>query len=865
MRRMHGRGAFSGIIKESVDYFSDYNKEDLILKIEPVARLVCSKIYKFWKEHYNESRAVSKDNIKHVVWHGLNFTQIKGLTDSYKAFEESLGIYGSIIKIYADEVSGMDERSLKSIFLETDETGRNFFYLSISGIKAFTNTESADERNEIYNQCCSEEIPGHLRYLTRIDKSGKMLEKFVNAFFYGNLSAELRRICNGNAFVTAEQSPFIPFKYKKLLVVKWSYIEIMFSHAAYILHEYKKIKYRDDESLEMSKEAYRNPQKEMEDYYRFLHTISHELIHFLQNSETYYNKNNDTYDITSENEILNNFFYALSNSEIDAEFASFKQDIIRKIRQNDLKLISLINLRNRILCRYYFLTNFEKMNALLHICIYLLMSCFSPDDLEKDLLHSILLYSEDNIIDNIPEFSSLMDSMFKHKTKAKIIKIFSNDINTKLLPNSTSGLKDHLDIVMYFIRFCTNLLYYYEKKFLNILYNNFPDDYSGIDPKTEQNYENLIGDLMEEIEEDLRGNVRDKIFVIQMLKTYSENPENPVFDKIIWFNSYNSFFDKLTKSEYFNQASVLYLKSFFMINLFLIGANGCDKNCNVVTSDYFWSYDYKDTSIYFLEDTFILKKYNRLDFKNVNIIKWPKQIFTNGTNDTKYLRFNNIQTENGILPVEIGPLAPGTLDIIDLEIFNCNFKSILKVNADSVTIERCPFESFLKKSNIKNLTIKECNGSISLSNASIRELVINNCDLKNLVLPDGIKCITINNSPTHVLQGVSVEKLSIKDDTDYIPGGITVKELEISSWSNVSYLPSDLTVLEGGYIHISFNMSTSVKYNYNKPLRDFLDKYGIKYTEDGISAQEWMSKRHLIAQKTTNQSEQNPVKSAADR
>ena len=218
MRLRRGRGAFSGIIKESIDY-SDYNKEDLILKIEPAARLVCSKIYKFWKEHYNESRAVSKDNIKilETGW-GLNYTQIKGLTDSYKAFEESLGVYGSIIKIYADEVSDMDERSLKSIFLETDETGRNFFYLSISGIKALT--ESADKRNEIYNQCCSKEIHANIEHLTLIDESGKMLEKFVNAFFYENFNAELEGAFSGNAMVTAEQSPLIPFKYKKILVVK---------------------------------------------------------------------------------------------------------------------------------------------------------------------------------------------------------------------------------------------------------------------------------------------------------------------------------------------------------------------------------------------------------------------------------------------------------------------------------------------------------------------------------------------------------------------------------------------------------------------------------------------------------------------
>ena len=242
------------------------------------------------------------------------------------------------------------------------------------------------------------------------------------------------------------------------------------------------------------------------------------------------------------------------------------------------------------------------------------MSCFNPDDLEEELLKSI----SNKIIDNIPEFSSLMDSMFKHKTKAKIIKIFSNDINTKLLPDSTSGLKDHLDIVMYFIRFCTNLLYYYEKKFLNILYNNFPDDYSGIDPKTEQNYENLMRDLMR----DLIKNY--KVFTARMLKAYSENPENPVFNKIIWFNSYNAFFDKLTESGYFNQASALYLKSFFMINLFLIQAEGDDKNCKVVINDSFWRTGYKDTNIYFLEDTFVLLKDQNLDLKNSNVIKWPK-------------------------------------------------------------------------------------------------------------------------------------------------------------------------------------------------------------------------------------------------
>ena len=131
----------------------------------------------------------------------------------------------------------------------------------------------------------------------------------------------------------------------------------MFSHTDYILKEYLK---KDEESLKNFKEAYRNPQKEMEDYNKFLHVISHELIHFLQNNKTYYKENNDIYDIISENKVLGDFFYALSNSEIDAEFASFKQDIIIKIRQNDLKLISLINLRNRILCRYYFLTHFEK-------------------------------------------------------------------------------------------------------------------------------------------------------------------------------------------------------------------------------------------------------------------------------------------------------------------------------------------------------------------------------------------------------------------------------------------------------------------------------------------------------------------------
>jgi hypothetical protein len=68
----------------------------------------------------------------------------------------------------------------------------------------------------------------------------------------------------------------------------------------------------------------------------------------------------------------------------------------------------------------------------------------------------------------------------------------------------------------------------------------------------------------------------------------------------------------------------------------------------------------------------------------------------------------------------------------------------------------------------------------------------------------------------------------------------------------VSYLPSDLTILEGGCIDANF------KYNYHRPLRDFLDKYGIRYTENGISAQEWMSKRHLIVQNTTP-SEQKPV------
>jgi hypothetical protein len=260
-------------------------------------------------------------------------------------------------------------------------------------------------------------------------------------------------------------------------VVKWSFIEIMFSHAGYIIDEYRKI--NDEESLKDFRKNLRNPQKQKttEDYNKFLHVISHELIHFLQNYNVYYKKYDDVYDITSENKILDHFFYTLSNSEINAEFASFKQDIINKIRQNDLKLISLINLRNRILCRYYFLMNFKKISNLFYICKYLLfLSCFSnPDDLEKSILG---LPTVNGLIDDMPEFKNLMDSIFKHKTKADIAKIFSNDINTKLLPDSTSGLKDHLDIVMYFTRFCTNLLYYYEKKFLNILYNNFPDDYS---------------------------------------------------------------------------------------------------------------------------------------------------------------------------------------------------------------------------------------------------------------------------------------------------------------------------------------------------------------------------------------------------
>jgi hypothetical protein len=388
---------------------------------------------------------------------------------------------------------------------------------------------------------------------------------------------------------------------------------------------------------------------------------------------------------------------------------------------------------------------------------------------------------------------------------------------------------------MYFTRFCTNLLYYYEKKFLNILYNNFPDDYSGIDPKTEKNYENLIG----------LG------FTEQMLKAYSENPENPVFNEIIWFNSYNTFFDKLTESGYFNQASVLYLKSFFMIDLFLMEVDGSDKNCKVIANKSFHNVSYKDTNVYFLEDTFVLEKCN-LGLRNVNIIKWPKQIFIDATEHYQTIVFDNIQTEDGILPVEIGPLAPGTPDKVDLEISNCNFKSILKVNGDSVIIKKCPFESFLQKSNIEQLAIEKCNGSISLSNVNIKYLKIDNCDLENLVLPDGIKHITIHDCSPRILQGVSVEGLWIGDDTDCIPRGITVKELQISLYSNVSYLPSDLTILEGGCIDANF------KYNYHRPLRDFLDKYGIRYTENGISAQEWMSKRHLIVQNTTP-SEQKPV------